>query len=99
MFLQFFSYSWLFDMNYNTQELSWQVDISTLDNEGAAFDLPDGLIQFRMNLVELLVDICQLLGSVIYTKQVHFYWEWLKEHEDLKAFILKKSVTSKSPHW
>lgn len=66
----------------------WQVDVSTLDSEGAAFDLPDGLVQFRMNLVELLVDICQLLGSVIYTQQVHVYWEWLKKHEDPKAFLL-----------
>lgn len=33
-------------------------------------DIPDGLIQFRMNLEELLVDICQLLGSDSFVQKV-----------------------------
>lgn len=47
-----------------------QVDDSTYNDEGRVIDLPDGLVHFRMNLVELLVDICHLLGSMIFTQKV-----------------------------
>jgi len=46
------------------------VDDSTYNDEGRVIDLPDGLVHFRMNLVELLVDICHLLGSMIFTQKV-----------------------------
>ncbi|AES80779.2 transportin-like protein [Medicago truncatula] len=47
-----------------------QVDDSTYNDEGRVIDLPDGLVHFRMNLVELLVDICHLLGSMIFTQKI-----------------------------
>lgn len=49
-----------------------QVDESTLSDESEFFDLPDNLVQFRNNLVELLVDICHLLGSSLYLQKVLF---------------------------
>nr|XP_016462069.1 PREDICTED: uncharacterized protein LOC107785310 [Nicotiana tabacum] len=33
-------------------------------------DLPDSLEQFRMNLTELLVDVCQLLGSTAFIQKI-----------------------------
>ncbi|KAF5795460.1 hypothetical protein HanXRQr2_Chr08g0339921 [Helianthus annuus] len=47
-----------------------QVDDSTYTCETATGDLPDGLVQFRLNLVEVLVDICQLLNSVVFLQKV-----------------------------
>ncbi|KAF3583689.1 hypothetical protein F2Q69_00026468 [Brassica cretica] len=38
-----------------------QVDEFTSSDESSWLDLPDGLLHFRNNLLELLVDICQLL--------------------------------------
>ncbi|WRX20292.1 Exportin-1/Importin-beta-like - like 2 [Theobroma cacao] len=49
-----------------------QVDESTLNDESGTFDLPDGLLQFRMNLVELLVDICQLLRPATFVQRLFF---------------------------
>lgn len=46
------------------------MDDSTYNDERRVIDLPDGLIHFRMNLVELLVDICHLLGSSIFMQKV-----------------------------
>lgn len=46
------------------------MDESTLNDESGTFDLPDGLLQFRMNLVELLVDICQLLRPATFVQRV-----------------------------
>ncbi|XP_022148144.1 transportin-3 isoform X2 [Momordica charantia] len=40
-----------------------QVVESAFNEERGMLDLPDGLIHFRMNIVELLVDICQILRS------------------------------------
>ncbi|KAK3183949.1 hypothetical protein Dsin_031235 [Dipteronia sinensis] len=48
-----------------------QVDESTLNDDGIS-DLPDGLVHFRMNLVELLVDICQLLRSATFIQKIFF---------------------------
>lgn len=53
-----------------TYTLSSQVDDSTLDDAGETVDLPDGLLQFRSNLVEVLVDICQLLKSAPFIQKV-----------------------------
>ena len=50
--------------------LMLQVDDSTISDEVGAVDLPDGLAHFRMNLVELLVDICQLLRSATFVQKV-----------------------------
>ncbi|KAK6928618.1 Exportin-1/Importin-beta-like [Dillenia turbinata] len=47
-----------------------QVDDSTFANESRRVDLPDGLAHFRMNLVELLVDICQLLTSSTFLQKL-----------------------------
>ncbi|PHT57124.1 hypothetical protein CQW23_05610 [Capsicum baccatum] len=47
-----------------------QVDNSTFYGEGVMVDLPDTLEQFRMNLTELLVDICQLLGSAAFIQKI-----------------------------
>lgn len=47
-----------------------QVDDSTFYGEGVMVDLPDGLEQFRMNLTELLVDVCQLLGSAAFIQKI-----------------------------
>uniref|UniRef100_A0A2P2LXC2 Exportin-1/Importin-beta-like domain-containing protein n=1 Tax=Rhizophora mucronata TaxID=61149 RepID=A0A2P2LXC2_RHIMU len=49
-----------------------QVNESVLSHENETLDLPDALAQFRMNLVELLVDICQLLGPVTFTQKLFF---------------------------
>ncbi|KAK4804792.1 hypothetical protein SAY86_004609 [Trapa natans] len=49
-----------------------QVDESTLNDESEFFDLPDNLVQFRNNLVELLVDICQFLGSAVFLQKLLF---------------------------
>lgn len=46
------------------------MDESTFSDESRTFDLPDGLVQFRMNLVELLVDICQLLQPATFVQKV-----------------------------
>ncbi|KAK4272279.1 hypothetical protein QN277_020861 [Acacia crassicarpa] len=47
-----------------------QVDDSTYNDDSRVIDLPDGLVHFRMNLVELLVDICHLLGSSIFMQKL-----------------------------
>lgn len=46
-----------------------------LDGDPGALNIPDGLINFRMNLEELLVDICQLLGSGRFVEKV-FSCRW-----------------------
>lgn len=48
------------------------MDESTFDDDRGNPDLPDGLVHFRMNLVELLVDICQLLRSATFIQKVFF---------------------------
>nr|XP_029122254.1 transportin MOS14 isoform X3 [Elaeis guineensis] len=47
-----------------------QVDDPGFDGNNGALNIPDGLAQFRMNLEELLVDICQLLGSATFVQKV-----------------------------
>ncbi|KAL0920160.1 hypothetical protein M5K25_009277 [Dendrobium thyrsiflorum] len=42
--------------------------VCTVNN--GAFVIPDGLINFRTNLEEILVDICQLLGPSIYMQKL-----------------------------
>uniref|UniRef100_A0A6N2MCB5 Exportin-1/Importin-beta-like domain-containing protein n=1 Tax=Salix viminalis TaxID=40686 RepID=A0A6N2MCB5_SALVM len=49
-----------------------QVDESTFIDEGEKVDLPEGLAHFRMNLVELLVDICQLLKPTRFVQKLFF---------------------------
>lgn len=49
-----------------------QVDESTFIDESETVDLPDGLAHFRMNLVELLVDICQLLKPTRFVQKLFF---------------------------
>ncbi|XP_030483962.2 transportin MOS14 isoform X1 [Cannabis sativa] len=49
-----------------------QVDVATFDDKRGAAELPDSLVHFRSNLVELLVDICQLLRSAKFTQKLFF---------------------------
>lgn len=46
------------------------MDDSIFDDEREAPELPDNLVHFRLNLVELLVDICQLLRSPTFIQKV-----------------------------
>ncbi|MED6219351.1 hypothetical protein PIB30_034973, partial [Stylosanthes scabra] len=46
-----------------------QVDDSTYNDDRRVIEFPDGLVHFRMNLVELFVDICHLLGSPIFIQK------------------------------
>ncbi|XP_058179834.1 transportin MOS14 isoform X2 [Rhododendron vialii] len=59
-----------------------QVDDSTINDDTGALDLPDGLAQFRMNLVELLVDICQLLRSATFIQKI-FFGGWMTSNEEI----------------
>ncbi|XP_039124758.1 transportin MOS14 isoform X2 [Dioscorea cayenensis subsp. rotundata] len=52
-----------------------QVDDSTFGGKTGALDIPDGLTHFRMNLEELLIDICQLLGSKRFVQKL-FSGDW-----------------------
>ncbi|KAL2320426.1 hypothetical protein Fmac_029395 [Flemingia macrophylla] len=56
-----------------------RVDDSTYNDEGSVVDLPDGLIHFRMNLVELLVDICHVLGSATFMQKL-FIGGWASQN-------------------
>lgn len=47
-----------------------QVDDSTYNDDGRTVDLPDSLVQFRMNLVEILVDICRLIRSASFIQKI-----------------------------
>ncbi|XP_038891351.1 transportin-3 [Benincasa hispida] len=49
-----------------------QVVESAFNEERGMIDLPDGLIHFRMNIVELLVDICQILRSSRFMEKLFF---------------------------
>ncbi|XP_010476273.1 PREDICTED: importin-13-like isoform X1 [Camelina sativa] len=49
-----------------------QVDEFTSSDEGPGLDLPDGLLHFRNNLLELLVDICQLLHPTTFVSKLFF---------------------------
>ncbi|GFQ01128.1 importin-13 [Phtheirospermum japonicum] len=59
-----------------------QVDDSTYKDNGKTLDLPNGLEQFRMNLVELLVETCQLLGSALFTQKI-FLGNWISPLMDI----------------
>ncbi|CAH8382526.1 unnamed protein product [Eruca vesicaria subsp. sativa] len=49
-----------------------QVDEFTSSDESPGLDLPDGLLHFRNNLLELLVDICQLLHPTTFVSKLFF---------------------------
>ncbi|XP_062010475.1 transportin MOS14 isoform X2 [Rosa rugosa] len=49
-----------------------QVDDSMFNDDQGTPELPDGLVYFRTNLVELLVDICQLLRSATFVQKLFF---------------------------
>ncbi|CAN6884918.1 unnamed protein product [Brassica oleracea] len=49
-----------------------QVDEFTSSDESSWLDLPDGLLHFRNNLLELLVDICQLLHPTTFVSKLFF---------------------------
>ncbi|CAA2985061.1 transportin MOS14 isoform X1 [Olea europaea subsp. europaea] len=52
-----------------------QVDDSTYNDDSKTVDLPDSLVQFRMNLMEILVDICQLIRSTSFIQKI-FAGSW-----------------------
>uniref|UniRef100_A0A1D1XES3 Transportin-3 n=1 Tax=Anthurium amnicola TaxID=1678845 RepID=A0A1D1XES3_9ARAE len=54
---------------------SAQVNDPSVDNENGHIEIPDGLIQFRTNLEELLVDICHILGPSSFIQKL-FCGEW-----------------------
>uniref|UniRef100_A0A803LR72 Exportin-1/Importin-beta-like domain-containing protein n=1 Tax=Chenopodium quinoa TaxID=63459 RepID=A0A803LR72_CHEQI len=45
------------------------VDESTYDGDGGSSELPDGLANFRMNLAELLMEICHFLRPATYIQK------------------------------
>nr|CAD1820283.1 unnamed protein product [Ananas comosus var. bracteatus] len=47
-----------------------QVDDPACDGDNGALYIPDGLLHFRMNLEELLIDICQLLGPATFVQKL-----------------------------
>ncbi|XP_010528108.1 PREDICTED: transportin MOS14 [Tarenaya hassleriana] len=49
-----------------------QVDEFTSNDESPGLDLPDGLMHFRNNLLELLVDLCQLLHPTTFVHKLLF---------------------------
>ncbi|XP_021736093.1 transportin MOS14-like isoform X2 [Chenopodium quinoa] len=53
-----------------------QVDESTYDGDGGSSELPDGLANFRMNLAELLMEICHFLRPATYIQKV-FLGGWM----------------------
>lgn len=55
---------------YLDRVVFFQVDGTTFNENGRTIELPSSLEQFRMNLVELLVDICQLLGPTLFLQKV-----------------------------
>nr|XP_043606998.1 transportin MOS14 isoform X2 [Erigeron canadensis] len=60
-----------------------QVDDATYTTETVTRDLPDGLAQFRLNLVELLVDICHLLRSSAYLQKI-FSNGWISSNSSMQ---------------
>ncbi|XP_020414990.1 transportin MOS14 isoform X4 [Prunus persica] len=54
------------------EDMFFPVDDSMFNDEQGTPELPDGLVHFRMNLVELLVDICQLLRSATFVQKLFF---------------------------
>ncbi|KAF3776916.1 Transportin-3 [Nymphaea thermarum] len=50
-------------------EIGQAVDSNEFDDDGA-YSVPDGLIQFRMNIEEVLGDICHLLGSSTFVQKL-----------------------------
>ncbi|XP_039172284.1 transportin MOS14 isoform X2 [Eucalyptus grandis] len=79
-----------------------QVDESTFNDDSGVVDLPDGLAQFRMNLVELLVDICQLLGSAAFMQKI-FCGGWMPVNapppwKEVEAKLFALNVVSEVVH-
>ncbi|XP_062105268.1 uncharacterized protein LOC133816938 isoform X2 [Humulus lupulus] len=65
-----------------------QVDVATFDDKRGAAELPDSLVHFRSNLVELLVDICQLLRSANFTQKL-FFGGWVSQNVPWKEVEAK----------
>ncbi|KAG2268325.1 hypothetical protein Bca52824_062880 [Brassica carinata] len=60
------------DVSDTLIKASCSVDESTSSDESPGLDLPDGLLHFRNNLLELLVDICQLLHPTTFVSKLFF---------------------------
>ncbi|XP_038696158.1 transportin MOS14 isoform X2 [Tripterygium wilfordii] len=83
-------FSPVFSMLLDALLLRAQVDDSAFGEESGILDLPDGLVHFRINLVELLVDICQLIRSSKFVPKL-FLGAWASA----SAPILWKEVETK----
>ncbi|KAG6519369.1 transportin MOS14-like [Zingiber officinale] len=44
--------------------------VGTGSDNGDSLDIPDGLVHFRLNLEELLIDICQILGPAAFVQKL-----------------------------
>ncbi|KAJ7976335.1 Transportin like [Quillaja saponaria] len=65
-------YSSVFSALLDSLLLRSQMDDSTYSDERRMLDLPDGLVHFRMDLIELLVDICHLLRPATFIQKLLF---------------------------
>ncbi|XP_073005339.1 uncharacterized protein [Typha latifolia] len=65
----------VFSSLLDTLLLRAQVDDPDFDGDNGTLDISDGLIHFRMNLEELFIDICQLLGSATFVQKL-FCGRW-----------------------
>uniref|UniRef100_A0A0D3C9H7 Uncharacterized protein n=1 Tax=Brassica oleracea var. oleracea TaxID=109376 RepID=A0A0D3C9H7_BRAOL len=63
--------TYIISLDENRQNDRNRVDEFTSSDESSWLDLPDGLLHFRNNLLELLVDICQLLHPTTFVSE-HF---------------------------
>jgi transportin-3 len=65
-------YSSVFSALLDALLLRSQGEYSIIINDRGTIDLPDALVQFRSNLAEVLVDICQLLTPAGYVQKIFF---------------------------
>ncbi|KAI4375430.1 hypothetical protein MLD38_013296 [Melastoma candidum] len=75
-----------------------QVDECTFAEDSGIKDLPDGLVQFRTNLVEILGDVCQLMGSSAFLQKI-FGNGWTSttgtiQWREVEAMLLVLNVVS-----
>lgn len=84
-----------------------QLGDATFIDGGRVLELPDSLVQFRMNLVEALVDICQILSPAPFIQKI-FVGGWMTtahipwKEVEAKIFALNavaEEILSKAPYF
>ncbi|XP_019161491.1 PREDICTED: transportin MOS14 isoform X3 [Ipomoea nil] len=84
-----------------------QLGDATFIDGGRVLELPDSLLQFRMNLVEALVDICQILSPAPFIQKI-FVGGWMTtahipwKEVEAKIFALNavaEEVLSRAPYF